>query len=90
MPIRQGGILANRASTWPRDPLLPQRDGAARIVAHDVERVLADIDADHGDRGIGCLRHGVLLVFGAPLPASLAGGAGTRPDHPISRTELAA
>src|SRR6202022_1200115 len=65
-------------------PLLPQHDGAARIVAHDVERVLADIDADHGDRGIGCLRHGVLLVFGAPLPASLAGGAGARPDHPIS------
>jgi hypothetical protein len=26
----------------------------------------ADIDADRGDRGIGCLRHGVLLVFGAP------------------------
>src|ERR1700674_1260119 len=47
-------------------PLLPQRDGAARIVAHDVERVLADIDADHGDRGIGYLRHSVLLVFGAP------------------------
>jgi hypothetical protein len=35
-------------------------------VAHDVERVLADIDADHGDRNIGCLGHGVLLVFGAP------------------------
>ena len=33
-------------------PLLPQHDGAARIVADDVERVLADIDADHGDRGI--------------------------------------
>jgi hypothetical protein len=58
--------------------------GAARIVAHDVERVFADIDADHGDRGIGCLTHGVLLVFGAPLPASLAGGAGARPDHPIT------
>src|SRR5437899_2556716 len=57
-------------------PLLPQHDGAARIVAHDVERVLADIDADHGDRGIGCLRHGVLLCLWRPLPASLAGGAG--------------
>jgi len=32
---------------------LPQHDGAARIVAHDVERVPADIDADHGDRGFG-------------------------------------
>ena len=54
--------------------LLPQHDGAARIVAHDVERVLADIDADHGDRGIGCLRHGVLLVFGAPYKLRLLAG----------------
>src|SRR5258707_9192281 len=52
-------------------PLLPQHDGAAHIVAHDMERVLADIDADHGDRGIGCLRHGVLLVFGAPCQLRL-------------------
>ncbi len=51
--------------------LLPQHDGAARIVAHEVERVLADIDADHSDRGIGCLRHGVLLVFGACVYAYL-------------------
>src|ERR1700716_415528 len=55
-------------------PLLPQHDGAARIVAHDVERVLADIDADHGDRGIGCLRHGALLVLGAPCQLSLLAG----------------
>ena len=34
-------------------PFLPQHDGAAPIVAHDVERVLADIDADHGNRGAG-------------------------------------
>jgi hypothetical protein len=47
-------------------PLLPQRDGAARIVAHDVERVLANIDADHSDCTVGLLRHGVLLVFAAP------------------------
>src|SRR6202453_5373860 len=55
-------------------PLLPQHDGAARIVAHDVERVLADIYADHGDRGIWCLRHGVLLVFGAPCQLRLLAG----------------
>src|SRR5260221_3412852 len=55
-------------------PLLSQYDGAARIVAHDVERVLADIDADHGDPGIGCLRHGVLLVFGAPCQLRLLAG----------------
>jgi hypothetical protein len=35
---------------------------------------LADIDADHGDRGIGCLRHGVLLVFGAPCQLRLLAG----------------
>src|SRR4030088_3162915 len=63
-------------------PLLPQHDGAARIVAHDVERVLADIDADHGDRSIGCLRHGVLLVFGAPCQLSCWRGRSTGgPSH---------
>ena len=36
-------------------PLLPQHDGATRIVAHDVERVFADIDADHGDHSTGFL-----------------------------------
>jgi len=50
------------------------QNDAARIVAHDVERVLADIDADHGDRGVGRLRHGVLLVFGAPCQLRLLAG----------------
>ena len=53
-------------------PLLPQHDGAARIVAHNVERVLANIDADHGDRALEILGHGVLLVFGAPSQHSIA------------------
>jgi hypothetical protein len=30
-------------------PLLPQYDRTAFILADDVERVLVDIDADHGD-----------------------------------------
>src|ERR1700741_1505341 len=63
-------------------PLLPQHDGAARIVTHDVERVLADIDADDGDRGIGGLETWRAPCLWRPLPASLAGGAGARPDHP--------
>ena len=75
-------MLANRASTWPRDHFLPQHDGTALIVAHDVERILADIDADHGDRCVEFLRHGVLLVLGAPGQL-IAGGAGARPGHPI-------
>jgi hypothetical protein len=39
-----------------------------------VERVLPDIDADHSDRGVGLLRHGVLLVFGAPGQLRLLAG----------------
>ncbi|QHP69423.1 hypothetical protein EI171_20310 [Bradyrhizobium sp. LCT2] len=42
-------------------------------MAHDVERVFADIDADHGDRGTGCLGHGVLLVLAPLASLSLAG-----------------
>src|SRR5262249_48937567 len=64
-------------------PFLPQHDPAAPILANEVERVLADIDADHGDFAIEFLRHGVLLCLRCPLPAWLAGGAGARPDHPI-------
>jgi hypothetical protein len=38
----------------------------AALCLKDVERVLADIDADHGDYGVDFRRHGALLVFGAP------------------------
>jgi hypothetical protein len=42
-------------------------------MTHEVERVLAYINADHGDCAVGLLRHGVLL-FGAPNQLrSLAG-----------------
>jgi hypothetical protein len=58
-----------------------------RIVAHDVERVLADIDADHGDRGIGCLRHGVLPVCGDPCQLRLL--AGQENGWTITPTDLA-
>src|SRR5215213_7917796 len=47
-------------------PHLTQHDRAAHIKAYNVERVLTDIDANYGDGGVDCLRHGVLLVFGAP------------------------
>jgi hypothetical protein len=35
--------------TW---RLLPHHDCSALMLAYDVERVLADIDADHGDSTI--------------------------------------
>src|SRR5260221_2475881 len=79
MPIRQGGILASRASTWPRDHFC-RSTMAPRASWPTMERVLADIDADHGDRGIGCLRHGVLLVFGAPCQLRLLAGDLYWPD----------
>ena len=65
-------------------PLLPQHDGAARIVAHGVERVLADIDADHQRSRYWVSETWRAPCLWRPLPASLAGGAGARPDHPIS------
>jgi hypothetical protein len=46
-----------------------------------VEKVLADIDADHGDRDIEFLRHGVLLVFGAPYQLRLLAGPAALPDR---------
>jgi hypothetical protein len=47
--IGQSGLdLATR-------PLLPQHDGTALILANDVERVLADIDADYGGRSVELL-----------------------------------
>jgi hypothetical protein len=49
IPIKHGGRLASRACTWPRDHFLPQHNRTALILANDVERVLADIDADIGN-----------------------------------------
>jgi hypothetical protein len=46
-------------------------------MTHDVERVLADIDADHGDRRVEFLRHGVLLVLSAPCQLLVLAG----PEH---------
>src|SRR6185503_4576084 len=68
-------------------PLLTQHNCAAIIEADDVERVLANIDADYRNRSPCCRRHGVLLVSGAPGQL-IAGGAGARPDHSISGLHL--
>jgi hypothetical protein len=47
MPMRHGGRLA---------AVLPSghatTSGATPILAHDVERILPDVDADHDDSGI--------------------------------------
>jgi hypothetical protein len=54
-------------------PLLPQHDDAGFIETNDVERVLADIDADYGNRSPCCRRHDVLLVLAPLASLSLAG-----------------
>jgi hypothetical protein len=46
-------------------------------MTHKVERVFADIDADHGDRRVEFLRHGVLLVLSAPCQLLVRAG----PEH---------
>jgi hypothetical protein len=52
---------------------LPQHNGSALIEANDVERVLANIDADDGDTG-AVLLSGCAPCRGAPCqPRSLAG-----------------
>src|ERR1700755_2069079 len=86
MPITQGGRLASRASPWTQ-PFLPKHDRTTLIVSHDVERVLANIDADHGDCAVvGLLRHGVLLVFAAP--GQLLSLAGREHGRTIPLTDL--
>src|SRR5262245_21480538 len=52
-------------------PLLPQHDCATLIEADDVERVLADIDADLGDRTAKLLSHGRAPFIECLLPAYL-------------------
>jgi hypothetical protein len=65
MPIRHGGIFANRASTWPRNHFC-RSTITPEIETNDVERVFADVDADDGDQLLGCVCHSGLLGFGAP------------------------
>src|SRR6516225_1205783 len=53
---------------------------------NDVESVLTDIDADYGGRSVELLRHGVLLVFGAPCQHSML--AGREHDRTIPLAEV--
>ena len=63
---------------------LTQYNRATLIVAHDVERVLADIDTNHSNCSVQYLGHGVLLVL-TPLPSFYCWRGGSTAGHPISR-----
>ena len=53
MPMRQGGMLASRWVSWAPGELDAQHDGAALILADEVEAVLAEIDTQDGNGGRG-------------------------------------
>jgi hypothetical protein len=60
------------------------------IETHHVERVLANIDADHSDGGVEFLRHDVLLVFGAPCQRNLLSGQEHGRTIPLADSQSAA
>jgi hypothetical protein len=70
-------------------PLLPQHQGSTPILANDVKRILADIDADHGDLAVECLGHRMLLCLRCPF-ASLARWVGWSTAGPSHSETLAA
>jgi hypothetical protein len=60
MMCADAGLHADRARRQigqpglhlPTRPPLPHHDATALILANNMERVLADIDTDYGDRGV--------------------------------------
>src|SRR6266404_6512770 len=74
MPIRQGGILASRASTWPRDHFCRSTMAPRASWPTTWNEFLPISMPITAIRGIGYLRHGVLLVFGAPCQLRLLAG----------------
>src|SRR5205823_13043578 len=50
----------------PARQLLAQHDGAPLVEANEMEDVLADVDAEHGNGAFGLARHGGLLCSWAP------------------------
>jgi hypothetical protein len=84
MPIRHGGRLASRASSWPRDhfcrsTILPRRSWPTRWkeflpISMPITAISLLSFSD-----MACS-----LSSLPPSPASFAGGAGARPDYPIN------
>ena len=68
MPIRHGSSKKAGLDLATR-PFLTQ--------SQYVERVVADIDTNHGNCNVQCL-------WGRPFPSSIVGRVGARPDRPIN------
>src|ERR1700694_4576879 len=70
-------------------PFLPQHDGTVLIESNDVERILADIDADEGDRILKSFCHGVLLSLVPPHRIACCwGGSTTGPVPGLTTSRL--
>ena len=83
IPIRQGGILASRASTWPRDHFCRSTMAPRASWPTTWNEFLPISMPITAIAVLGCLGHGVLLVFGAPCQHRLLAGQEPQPDHPI-------
>ncbi len=83
MPIRHGGRLANRALHLPPRPLLA-RTMAPRSSWPTMWTSSCRYRCRRWRRQFGRSGTWRAPCRGRPLPALIAGGAGTRPDHPIS------
>src|SRR6202142_781798 len=87
MPIRQGGILASRASTWPRDHFC-RSTIAPRASWPTTWNEFLPISCRSRRSRYWVSETWRAPCLWRPLPASLAGGAGARPDHPINGNGL--
>ena len=63
--------------------LLAQNDRALLVEADEMERILANVDADRVD-DVGADWHGMLLILAAPDQTLRLDGAGARRVHPIT------
>src|SRR6266487_3643496 len=83
MPIRLGGRLATRASTWPRDHFWRSTRAPRRSWPTMWNEFLPISMPITATLLLSFWDMACSFVFGAPSPACRAGRAGARPDHPI-------
>src|SRR6516164_11659030 len=86
MPIRHGGILASRASTWPRDHFC-RSTIAPRSSSPTTWNEFLPISMPITATSLLRFWDMACSLSLEPLARFVTGGAGARPDHPISGHE---
>src|ERR1700731_4133999 len=88
MPIRQGGVLASRASTWPRDHFC-RSTMAPRLSRPMTWKEFLPISMPATAIAVfEFRRHSVLLVFGAPCQRNLLAGQEHGRTIPLADSRL--